>query len=202
MVNLRIYFIDKNYNNKKKSAQKELIETNMEQETKNCPYCGEEIMATAKKCKHCGEWLTDRKKPNGKKANQPKVNVSETEHKGKVSSLRDDVRIANTQAEWNKENSNALPIQIIIIAIVIGIATKSWWIGAGVFMGVGFLLFIPYVGQLVCAILALLYAYIAYLLGSHFFSNDAGWVIAIFVGLGTLATNLSSRQWFNDIGEE
>ena len=29
----------------------------MEQETKNCPYCGEEIMATAKKCKHCGEWL-------------------------------------------------------------------------------------------------------------------------------------------------
>lgn len=29
----------------------------MEQETKNCPYCGEKIMATAKKCKHCGEWL-------------------------------------------------------------------------------------------------------------------------------------------------
>jgi len=23
----------------------------------NCPYCGEEILATAKKCKHCGEWL-------------------------------------------------------------------------------------------------------------------------------------------------
>jgi hypothetical protein len=26
-------------------------------ETKQCPYCGEEILATAKKCKHCGEWL-------------------------------------------------------------------------------------------------------------------------------------------------
>ena len=25
--------------------------------TKKCPYCGEEIMATAKKCKHCSEWL-------------------------------------------------------------------------------------------------------------------------------------------------
>lgn len=25
--------------------------------TKYCPYCGEEIMATAKKCKHCNEFL-------------------------------------------------------------------------------------------------------------------------------------------------
>ena len=28
-------------------------------ETKTCPYCGEEIMAGARKCKHCGEWLDD-----------------------------------------------------------------------------------------------------------------------------------------------
>lgn len=31
----------------------------MEKKTKTCPYCGEEIMATAKKCKHCGEWLVE-----------------------------------------------------------------------------------------------------------------------------------------------
>ena len=36
-----------------------LITTTMSEEkkTKECPYCGEEILATAKKCKHCGDWL-------------------------------------------------------------------------------------------------------------------------------------------------
>ena len=31
----------------------------MTKETKICPFCGEEILAIAKKCKHCGEWLKE-----------------------------------------------------------------------------------------------------------------------------------------------
>ena len=27
---------------------------------KHCPFCGEEILSTAKKCKHCGEWLPEQ----------------------------------------------------------------------------------------------------------------------------------------------
>ena len=30
------------------------------EETKKCPYCGGEIMATAKKCKHCKQWLNEK----------------------------------------------------------------------------------------------------------------------------------------------
>ena len=36
-------------------------------ETKQCPYCGEEILAVAKKCKHCGEWLEPKEPEKEKK---------------------------------------------------------------------------------------------------------------------------------------
>ena len=31
----------------------------MENKTIHCPFCDEEILADAKKCKHCGEWLSE-----------------------------------------------------------------------------------------------------------------------------------------------
>ena len=43
----------------------------MTNETKTCPFCGEEIMVTAKKCKHCGEWLD--KQDEKQKVQQTKV---------------------------------------------------------------------------------------------------------------------------------
>jgi hypothetical protein len=34
--------------------------------TKACPYCGEEILVVAKKCKHCGEFLDGSRQKQGK----------------------------------------------------------------------------------------------------------------------------------------
>lgn len=39
----------------------------MNENTKTCPFCGEVIMSTAKKCKHCGEWLNKETKDYNKK---------------------------------------------------------------------------------------------------------------------------------------
>jgi hypothetical protein len=51
------------------------------EETKNCPYCGEEILAEAKKCKHCGEWLEKE---------QPKKEIEETSTEKAVQGIQNE----------------------------------------------------------------------------------------------------------------
>ena len=57
----------------------------MEQEraSKHCPYCDEIIAVNAIKCKHCGEWLTEKRA--GQQAPPPPVSqqvvINQVEHK-------------------------------------------------------------------------------------------------------------------------
>ena len=48
-------------------------------EKKQCPYCGEEILAVAKKCKHCGEWLDEDENSNEEEVNDEQDTDEEEE---------------------------------------------------------------------------------------------------------------------------
>lgn len=73
----------------------------MEHKITKCPYCGEEILAEAKKCKHCGEWLD-------KDATEKVSNVVEKE------SVSDD-----EEYDW----SWLYKVIVFIVIIAIGIST-------------------------------------------------------------------------------
>ena len=47
-------------------------------QTKACPFCGEQILVQAKKCKHCGEFLDDAQKPKGTSGNRVILSQSKT----------------------------------------------------------------------------------------------------------------------------
>jgi len=62
-VNIPVYIPAASYNNYSNASGwknfTNFIDIGAEsiEEFKRCPYCAEEILAVAKKCKHCGEWL-------------------------------------------------------------------------------------------------------------------------------------------------
>lgn len=90
--------------------------------TKNCPYCSEEILSTAKKCKHCGEWLEESKERKGTAWNE------------KGSSDARSVTKGLKQKELDDNAIGCGGFLASIVAIGIGVWTESWIIGLILFI--------------------------------------------------------------------
>lgn len=92
----------------------------MEQETKRCPYCGEEILAVAKKCKHCGEWLE-------KETIRPeRIDKKDTEQNSNRSSKDDnDPTVVENQFPKIETKSKMASI-ILVIALLLAVVSFKW----------------------------------------------------------------------------
>lgn len=78
----------------------------MEETKKRCPYCGEEILVIAKKCKHCGEWL----------------------EKGESQSPTLNVDVKEQRTIQKKGNSSFLiAILIIVLGIILVVAIQVFF---------------------------------------------------------------------------
>tara|TARA_B110000459_G_C16422692_1_gene408175 strand:+ start:31 stop:828 length:798 start_codon:yes stop_codon:yes gene_type:complete len=85
-----------------KSSAKE----NPENDTKNCPFCFEEIKKQARKCKHCQEYLTDLKDNEG--------DVQENKTIKEETSINE---ITSDKAPTNQGSKNMLKGFLLVLAI-------------------------------------------------------------------------------------
>lgn len=92
----------------------------MEQETKRCPYCGEEILAVAKKCKHCGEWL------DKEAIRTERIDKKDTEQNLNRSS-KDDSNPTVVENQFPKKKTKSKMASIIlVIALLLAVVSFKW----------------------------------------------------------------------------
>lgn len=89
---------------------------------KTCPFCGEQILAIAKKCKYCGEWL-DRSYTLQQEKGARK---QEATHGGNLPpDANTDHGTAKVCMDYAK--TMALTPEIIVLSIFVGFITERWW---------------------------------------------------------------------------
>jgi len=94
-----------------------------EQQKMKCPFCAEEILAEAKKCKHCGEWLKS-------------LNIR-TENANKSSVDARAVAKGIKKAESDKTATGCLGIIALAVAVPFALFTH-WIVGLGVFLALAY----------------------------------------------------------------
>lgn len=99
-------------------------------------------------------------------------------------------------SESNSESSSGcLFTQISILAVGVGIASKSFWYGVAAFIILAILIFIPFLGSALCVILGLAFGAIGgvtcHTLGAP---TWVAWLVGILATVGLIYGNLEQRK--------
>jgi hypothetical protein len=116
----------------------------------------------------------------------------------------EDIRAGVSQAKVNEDLAGGMSAQFLILAIVAGLASESWWVFGGVFLGLPVAMLVPGLGTLLVVALTAGWGYCGYHVGDWVSSGDTGGIvvitiISVVVG-GTI--NLSGREFMADQEQE
>ena len=88
-------------------------------EVKACPYCGEEILAVAVKCKHCGEFLN--KVPAGQAAPDPAAPLREAagQDEPRQGVAEEEVIFQGSGSQWTNFSRHAIYAGLLLLGMEI-----------------------------------------------------------------------------------
>lgn len=161
------------------------------EEMKSCPYCGQEILANAKKCKHCGKWLEKQCPQCGEWVNAEAKKCrycgywfdawqcrlqEKAEQEKRETQKGASVEEIKAAIEEEKENSNTgciLYVESIIIGALVGYIYDFEWWGYAVFLGVfSILLSIHFLRILYCIGISLVWGVVGIVLSPYLFDES------------------------------
>lgn len=174
-----------------------------------CPYCGEDIRVTARKCKHCGEWLDDDDEEYDDDFSEGDDD-SEADEQDVVAGdktkivVNPNIVVQNhnhqeqhviVSSGGSGESDGCLWTQVALVAVGLGFAFKGFWYGVAAFILLAIAIFIPYLGPALCVILGLAFGVVAGVLSAAFGAATwIAWLIGIVSSIALVMWNLEDRK--------